>query len=176
MDANFTYEKDTKIRYKSRYGTNDPFRYGYMYSLDIIMFAVIFMYSASTPLIHFFGFLYFFSKFYTSGYTLVVFHKTEETCSNLRMIEKVCDYITIALLLVIFLIGVTLMFAGQYSSVLILYLWEGVIIYISSREVTGAIHLRDYHTDDLLRTQDRTQYVREWKKAYGKSMQPMEVN
>ena len=78
------------------------------------------------------------------------------------------------MILVIFLIGVTLMFAGQYSSVLILYLWEGVIIYIVSREITGAIHLRDYYTDDLIRTQDRTQTIREWKNAYHKSMQPME--
>lgn len=145
-----------------------------MYSLDIIMFAMIFMYSASTPLIHFFGFLYFYTKFYTTGYTLVVFHKKEETCSNLRMIEKVCDYINVVLILVIFLIGVTLMFAGQYSSVLILYLWEGVIIYIISKEITGSIHLRDYHTDDKIRTEDRAQYIREWKQAYFKSMQPME--
>ena len=75
FDANFTYEKDVRIRYKSRYGTNDPFRYGYMYALDIILFAVIFMYSASTPLIHLFGFLYFYSKFYSTGYSFLVFHK-----------------------------------------------------------------------------------------------------
>lgn len=163
FDANFTYEKDVRIRYKSRYGTNDPFRYGYMYALDIILFAVIFMYSASTPLIHLFGFLYFYSKFYSTGYSFLVFHKKEETYSNLRMIEKVCEYIVTCMILIIFLIGVTLMFAGQYSSVLILYFWEGVIIYIQSREPTGSIHLKDYYTDDQLRSQDRTQYIREWK-------------
>lgn len=49
------------------------------------------------------------------------------------MIEKVCEYIVTCMILIIFLIGVTLMFEGQYSSVLILYLWEGVIIYIQSQ-------------------------------------------
>ena len=68
------------------------------------------------------------------------------------------------------------MFAGQYSSVLILYFWEGVMIYILSRETSGAIHLRDYYTDDQLRTQDKTQYIREWKQAFTRSMQPLEVN
>lgn len=86
FDSNFTYEKNEKVRHKSKYGTNDTFRYGYMYSLDIILFAVIFMYSASTPLIHLFGFAYFYVKFYIAGYTLVVFHKYEETCSNTRII------------------------------------------------------------------------------------------
>ena len=133
FDANFTYEKNNKLRHRSKYGTNDPFRYGYMYSLDIILFAVIFMYSASTPLIHVFGFAYFYGKFYATGYTLIVFHKYEETCSNLRIIEKVCDYITIFVVMVIFLIGITMMFEKQYSSVLILYFWEGVILYMMFR-------------------------------------------
>jgi hypothetical protein len=77
FNSNINYEKNTEVRHKSKYGTNDPFRYGYYYSLDIIIFAMIFMYSASSPLIHFFGFLYYFSKFYMYGYTLVVFHKYE---------------------------------------------------------------------------------------------------
>lgn len=92
------------------------------------------------------------------------------------MIEKVCDYITIVLILVIFFIGVTMMFAGQYSSVLILYLWEGVIIYISSRETNGAAHLRDYHTDDLLKRTDRNEFIKEWKNTYLKHMQPLEAS
>jgi hypothetical protein len=75
MDVNLTYEKNTQLRHHSKYGTNDIYRYGYMYSLDIIVFTIIFMYSASTPLIHFFGFVYFYGKYYVAGYTLVVFHK-----------------------------------------------------------------------------------------------------
>lgn len=76
---------------------------------------------------------YFYVKFYATGYTLVVFHKYEEACSNVRMIDKVCDYITTVMILIIFLIGITLMFEGQYPSVLILYFWEGVILYLMFR-------------------------------------------
>lgn len=141
--------------------------------MDIILFAVIFMYSASTPLIHLFGFAYFYVKFYMSGYTLVVFHKYEEACSNLRMIEKVCDYINTVMVLMIFLIGISLMFEGQYPSVLILYFWEGVILYLMFRESSGSSFLKDYYTDDLLRSHDMTQYIRDWKQEYLKSMQPL---
>ena len=175
FDSNFTYQKNEKVRHKSKYGTNDTFRYGYMYSLDIILFAVIFMYSASTPLIHLFGLAYFFCKFYTSGYTLVVFHKYQECFSNLRMIEKVCDYITIVMILIIFLIGITLMFEKQYPSVLILYFWEGVILYMMYRQGSTSSFMKDYYTDDLLRSNDLTQYIRRWKQEYLKSMHPLEA-
>lgn len=37
------------------------------------------------------------------------------------------------MILIIFLIGITLMFEGQYPSVLILYFWEGVILYMMFR-------------------------------------------
>jgi len=73
----FTFLKNNLVRHKSRYGTNDPFRYGYFYCLNVVIFAVIFMYSSSCPLIHFFGFLYFYSMLYLYGYTLSAFHKTE---------------------------------------------------------------------------------------------------
>lgn len=142
-----------------------------MYSLDIIVFAVIFMYSASTPLIHFFGFVYFYGKIYVAGYTLVVFHKYEETCSNLRIIEKACDYLTIIMVLMIFLIGISLMFDGQYSSVLILYFWEGVILYFMYKDRGQSF--KDYYTDDLLRNHDITQNIKEWKRQYLTSMEPM---
>lgn len=69
------YEKCTLIKHKSRFGTNDPFRYGYSYANDVIVISVILLYSTSNPLIHFFGLAYFYVKFYLSSYTLVVFHK-----------------------------------------------------------------------------------------------------
>lgn len=71
----FTYLKNTLVRHKSKYGTNDPFRYGYFYSLNILFFTVIFMYSASCPLIHMFGVLYFYSMLLLYTYSLSVFHK-----------------------------------------------------------------------------------------------------
>lgn len=108
--SNFTYQKNTLVRHKSRYGTNDPFRYGYFYAQNILVFAIIFMYSASCPLIHFFGFVYFFCCYYMSGYTITVFHKYGETCSNMRLLETVCEYIQIIMISIIFLIGITMMF------------------------------------------------------------------
>lgn len=75
FEANLTYQKDTLVRHKSKFGTVYPFRYGYLYSLNVLMFAIIFMYSASCPLIHFFGFIYFISMLYLYGYQLSVFHK-----------------------------------------------------------------------------------------------------
>lgn len=64
------------------------------------------------------------------------------------------------MILIVFLIGITLMFEGQYPSVLILYFWEGVILYMMYRDSYGSLFMKDYYTDDLLRSHDMTQYIR----------------
>lgn len=86
FESRLTYQKLIEVKHQSKYAINDTFRYGYSYALDFIVIAVILLYSCSNPLIHFFGFLNFYTKFYLNGYTLAVFHKYEECCSNMRMI------------------------------------------------------------------------------------------
>ena len=85
---------------------------------------------------------------YLYGYTLTVFHKSEETCSNLRLLEQACDYIQYIMIGIIFLIGITMMFQSQYSSVLILYFWEGVILWLITRDANRTGFLKDYYTDE----------------------------
>ena len=43
------------------------------------------------------------------------------------------------------------------------------------RDTSTTSLLKDYYTDDLLRSHDRTQYIRDWKQEYLKSMQPLEA-
>lgn len=159
----FTYEKNTRIRHKSKYGTNDPFRFGYSYSNDVIILALILMYSASSPLIHLFGLMYFLSKFYLNGYTIILFHQYEETCSNLRILDTVCEYIQTIMLIVIFIFGVTMMFAKQYSNVLILYISIGVFIWLMKNEKEYIPTLKDYFSDEELSHHDLTDIVELWK-------------
>ena len=110
FQVDFTFEKNTRIRHMSKYGTNDPFRYGYLYALNIIVLAMVLMYSASTPLIHFMACCLFYAQSYLYGYSLTVFHRYEETSSNLRLIERVCDYLMYFMYGVMFLIGISLLF------------------------------------------------------------------
>jgi len=49
---------------------------------------------------------------------------------------------------VIFLLGITMMFSADYSSVLILYFWEGVIIWLMLTNKNECTFLRDYYTDE----------------------------
>ena len=86
----------------------------------------------------------------------------------MRIVEKACDYLALIMVLVIFLIGISLMFDGQYSSVLILYFWEGVILYLMYKDKGQSF--KDYFTDDLLRNHDITPHIKEWKRQYLTSM------
>jgi len=54
----------------------------------------------------------------------------------------------------IFLMGTTMMFESQYSSVLILYFWEGVILWIMFNSRNSSHFLKDYVTDEQLKTSD----------------------
>jgi len=50
--------------------------------------------------------------------------------------------------------GTTMMFESQYSSVLILYFWEGVILWIMFNSRNSSHFLKDYVTDEQLKTSD----------------------
>lgn len=76
---------------------------------------------------------------------------------------------------IIFLIGTTMMFQSQYSSVLILYFWEGVILYLIAKDANRTGFLKDYYTDEELKTADLTPIIREWRREYTESMKPIKV-
>lgn len=76
---------------------------------------------------------------------------------------------------IIFLIGTTMMFQSQYSSVLILYFWEGVILYLIAKDANRSGFLKDYYTDEELKTADLTPIIREWRREYTESMKPIKV-
>jgi hypothetical protein len=130
FESRLSYHKMVEVKHKSQFAINDTFRYGYSYALDFIVLSVILLYSCSNPLIHFFGIIYFYTKFYLNGYTLTVFHKYEECCSNMRLIEKVISMITIMVVIWIFLTATLMVFENTYSNVLILYIFMGAIIYL----------------------------------------------
>jgi len=69
------YDKQTRVKRLPKYGRNDTFRLGYSYSIVFIILSVVLLYSVSCPLIHFFGFIFFYIKLHIDAFTIAVFHE-----------------------------------------------------------------------------------------------------
>lgn len=69
-----------------------------------------------------------------------------------------------------------MMFESQYPSVLILYFWEGVILYLIYYNKNTPHFLRDFSTDDELKKMDLTEVVQAWEREFRNSMKPMYIN
>lgn len=143
--AGLWYEKVTQVKRKALYGKNDSFRLGYAYSLAFIVLSVVIIYSVSCPLIHFCGLAYFIARLYLDTYTLAVYHE-DELCSNLRFIEKVIQTISMMIAFWVFLIATTMVFSGNNSNSIIMYIFCGIVIYYSAT-VLDSTSLKDSKTD-----------------------------
>jgi hypothetical protein len=136
------------VKRKPKYGRNDTFRIGSAYSTTFIILAVVLIYSVSCPLIHFFGFFFFYTKMYLDTFTISVFHE-EEISSNLRLLEKVIQSIAIMVGVWIFLTATSLTFSSNYSNSIILYIYFGLIIYYAAI-LAKVGSFKDYQTDSII--------------------------
>lgn len=69
-----------------------------------------------------------------------------------------------------FLLGITMLFEEQYAYGLIIYLWLGLLIILSMPDFKLRGFLRDYSTDQELRTSDLPSVVSQWRYDYETSM------
>lgn len=75
FESSLWYDKQTRVKRKAKYGRNDTYRLGYAYSLHFMILSVVLIYSVSCPLIHLFGFIFFYSRMYMDTFTINVFHE-----------------------------------------------------------------------------------------------------
>lgn len=161
-EASLWYDKVTKVKHKAMYGRNDNYRLGYSYSLAFMVLAIVVIYSVSCPLIHFFGFLYFFSRMYLDTYSIVVFYKGEEQCSNLRILEKVIQVISVLIGFWVFLTATSMIFSSNYSNAIVLYIFCGLVIYYAAI-LSKVASLKDSRSDEMIAKGDIRPIVEKWK-------------
>ena len=145
-ESSLWYEKVTKVKRRALYGRNDNYRLGYSYSLAFIVLAIVLIYSVSCPLIHVFGLLYFYSRMYLDTYSIVVFYEGEEQTSNLRIIEKVIQVISVLIGAWIFLTATSMVFSRNYSNAIVLYVFCGLVIYYAAI-LSKVASLKDARSD-----------------------------
>lgn len=164
LESGLWYEKVTRVKRLAMYGQNDSFRLGENYSVHFIILTVVLLYSVSCPLIHCFGFLYFYTKLYLDTYTITVFHE-EESVSNMKLIERVIQSIAFMVSAWIFLTATSLTFSKNYSNSIILYIFFGLVIYYAFT-LSKVASLKDPETDYIINNKNIESAIQEWRQAY----------
>lgn len=141
------------------------FEFGYVYSLNLTILGIVFIYSIHIPFVLFFGILYFIMKYYTDAHLLLNMYKNEIDSSG-KLVHNACIKVIALLLFFQFCVFLKVFIENKLLSLLLLVMFVlTFIVYIFNLK---EILRTDLFIDEIYDLSN--EFLKEWHRKYSHPM------